>query len=253
MLSPPPGIRFGITLINLDRSADRLERAHGLLDPAGLPWSRLPAAEGDKLEPGEQALIDAAAFARNMGRPFRAGEAGCAFSHLRALSRFLDSERTHELILEDDFTIPADRPIAPRIEAILGAAERWDLLKAYTFRAYAYVPACDLGAAGRIVRPLNRVTKTLGHFVNRRAAEAVLAAFTRFDEPIDWFLDRPWRFKVKYRALRPDLIEEAPQLASTIGYARKDVAHLPLYRRGGALVHRFGMGVRRTLNNLAAP
>jgi len=248
----PSGTRFSVSLINLDRSPDRLARAASLLDGAGVTWSRLPAADGNHLEPDEKNAIDGTAFARKMGRAWRPGEAGCTFSHIRALRGFLASGDTHTLILEDDFTIPEGPSLASRIEAVLGAADQWDFLKAYTFRKYAFVPRHDLGDAGRIVRPLNRITKSLGHFVNRKGAEAILAAFTKFDEPLDWFLDQPWRFNVRYRALRPSLIEEAPQLASTIGYAARDVANFPFYRRGGALAHRFGMAVRRTFNNLTA-
>jgi len=252
MLALPPGMRFGITIINLDRSADRLERVRSFLDPMGLAWSRLPAADGSKLEPDEQVLINADAFARHMGRAYRAGEAGCTFSHLRALRRFLESDRTHEMILEDDFTIPGGMALSSRLEAILGAADRWDLLKAYTFRAYGYVPKHDIGSAGRIVRPLNRITKSLGHLVNRRAAEAVLGGFKGFDEPLDWFLDQPWRFGIKYRALRPNLIEEATQIASTIGYATADIGNFPVLRRSGALLHRVALATRRTLHNIHA-
>jgi glycosyl transferase family 25 len=253
VIAASPDVKFGIRLINLDRSPDRLARARSLLDGEGLTWSRLPAADGNSLAPAERAAIDEKAFMRRMGRPFRAGEAGCTFSHLRALRALLESDDTHALILEDDFVFPAGGPApAARIAAVLGAAGEWDLLKAYTFRTYGYFTAHDLGDAGRIVRPLNRITKSLGHFVNRRAAEAILSAFTRFDEPLDWFLDSPWRFGLKYRALRPNLVEEAPHVASTIGYNKADIGHLPLFRQGGALAHRIAMGTRRTINNFTA-
>lgn len=235
-----------VYVINLDHG--RMARIGALLERAGVAYVRMQGVNGAALTPDERALVDEPAFVRHMGRAMRMGHAGCTLSHMRALDLFLASTHTHAFIVEDDFDIPDAERFHRRLTSLMAQTQHWDFAKAYAYRRFLYWPVAALDGGGAIVKPFNRVTKTLGHLVNRKAAAAIRAAFHRVDEPMDWFLDRPWQYPgVKYRVIVPHLIEEVPEIPTTIGHSGVIARKLPWHQRLPAVWHKFSMGVRRTL------
>jgi len=94
---------FGIYLINLDDSPDRLAALSGAL--AGLGRSdfhRIPAVDGRKTPAESFPEYDRAGSLREMGRELHGGEVACFLSHMAALRAFLDSGADYALVLEDD-------------------------------------------------------------------------------------------------------------------------------------------------------
>ena len=87
-----------VYVINLDRCPDRLRLISANLDRIGLPFFRIGAIDG-------QTLVDEPACRR-----MNPGHVGCARSHYKAHSAFLDTDAAAALILEDDVEVAGTVP-----------------------------------------------------------------------------------------------------------------------------------------------
>lgn len=114
---------IAVYVINLDGSAERLEAIRARLDAFGLEFERISAIDGRKLDLSTVADYDSARAESYVGRGLVGGEIGCYRSHLDAAARFLASDATYALILEDD-ALPLCDPVAllsraiPDLEAV---------------------------------------------------------------------------------------------------------------------------------------
>ena len=96
-----------IIVINLDQDSSRRARIETRLAELGLPWERLSAVDGRRLEPRHEGLIDRAAPAAR-GLEFSPGAIGCWLSHHQAQRMVAEGTEPMSLILEDDIAISDD-------------------------------------------------------------------------------------------------------------------------------------------------
>jgi len=99
-LKTPAALRTYV--INLDRSTARWQQSCALLDAAGLDYERISGVDGLVLTDAERAMFRKWTSLVRYGWPMLNAHIACALSHRRALQRFLDSDATCALILEDD-------------------------------------------------------------------------------------------------------------------------------------------------------
>lgn len=98
-------------LINLDGSTERLNAISERLTSYGIGFERVSAVDGRGLDLSTLPDYDAARAERYMGRSLVGGEIGCYRSHLKVAERFLQSDASHALVLEDD-ALPLCNPVA---------------------------------------------------------------------------------------------------------------------------------------------
>lgn len=89
-------------VINLDMSTERLDLIGSRLDALDIPFERVAAFDGRKLDMATVDGYDADRAMRYMGRWLVGGEIGCYRSHLSVAERFLASDARYALVLEDD-------------------------------------------------------------------------------------------------------------------------------------------------------
>lgn len=89
-------------VINLDMSTERLGLISSRLDALDIPFERVVAFDGRKLDMATVDGYDADRAVQYMGRRLVGGEIGCYRSHLAAAERFLASDARYALVLEDD-------------------------------------------------------------------------------------------------------------------------------------------------------
>ena len=95
-----------VFVINLDRNADRLTFVSRQLAEQGVAFERFAAVDGRALDPAERkrcyshvrALLD-------RGYGLRAGELGCALSHVNIYRRMVAEGLEMACVLEDDVTL----------------------------------------------------------------------------------------------------------------------------------------------------
>jgi glycosyl transferase family 25 len=99
--------RIPAYVINLDASADRMDRLTPQFAQAGLSFTRVPAVDGRGLDLNAMPDCDPQAALRLYGRPLKGGEYGCYKSHLACAQQMLDDGHEIALVFEDDVTLPA--------------------------------------------------------------------------------------------------------------------------------------------------
>lgn len=91
-----------IYVINLDGSTERLNDIQGVLSGYGIAFERVPAFDGRDVDLESVVDYDMAHAERYMGRRLVGGEIGCYRSHLDVAKRFLETNASYALVLEDD-------------------------------------------------------------------------------------------------------------------------------------------------------
>lgn len=213
------GARLLTLVINLERSADRLQAMDARLQALGLPWCRLPAVDGRALGgvwPAGQ--VDEPGYRRWHGRPLPAPEVGVYLSHLAALRTFLDSAATHALVLEDD-ALPGPG-CRQAIEALLAQPARWDVAKLSGFHAGTPVARRALGAGFSLAVPLTQQMNAAAVLFSREAAQAALVALQPMRLPYDHALERPWTYGQRLRIVVPSPFGAQDGSPSTISGGR---------------------------------
>lgn len=104
-------------VVNLDGSVDRLADISARLAGFNINFERVPAFDGRKLNLSAIDDYDAVRAERYMGRALVGGEIGCYRSHLDVVSRFLESDASYALVLEDD-ALPLCNPVKLLSQAI---------------------------------------------------------------------------------------------------------------------------------------
>lgn len=118
-----------VGLINLDRSAARLASVSHHLAEAGLIADRISAVDGEQLTCGQLAKYDRRGAGRLYRRLLGRGEIGCYLSHIEALTRFLATDATQALILEDDAAFdPEFGALVGRLAEVLAVRGDWDVV-----------------------------------------------------------------------------------------------------------------------------
>ena len=190
--------------ISLERSTDRRADIEHQLQSNGFRHEWFRAVDGNQaLEqwPDQKKRR----FLRSHGRHVRPGEAGCYMSHLGALRQFLASPYDMAVILEDDAVL-----VDPdRLRRVLSPSNRssYDLLRLQSRRRYRSLPMEVLDDGTALSINWTRSTGSTGYAVNRKAAAALLATLSDMEVPFDHAFDRPQRHRLKYRHIRPALID----------------------------------------------
>lgn len=221
-------------MINLGRAADRRAHMQPSLTRAGLQPILHPAFDHAAQDPQEL---------HRLCRPegpwgtFHTGNMACTISHMQVWQRFLETDATHCLVLEDDVFIhpdlgswAADLSWWPD-DADMVKIERW---RANSLKVLLAPKAHHQGRA--IKRLLSRHTGAAGYMLTRDAAAAFCAA-APYDLTIDQLL---FNFNASATARRmtayqvqPALVEqgnEPPDAPLYIG-ARKRPKGMALLRQ----------------------
>jgi glycosyl transferase family 25 len=243
-------------LINLDRSPERLAATRHQLDGLGLPWERVAAVDGEKLVLPDRAFVNETAFRRRHHALLRRGEIGCYLSHYRTLQRFLASDASAGLILEDDVELPSDLPAI--LAALSACPEQWDLVKLHVTHPGGIITRLTLRQPYRLVSLAFRHGSSAAYIVNRKAAEKLVKGLLPMTVPYDHEFDRAWKYRFKLRAVLPPPVTRRrlpstisrTSLADPTAKAANSRMHKPWYRQGGMVLFRGMNDVQRVLYEL---
>lgn len=111
-------------LINLHDATDRYSAAEEMLAREGVEFERIEAVDGRGKPTSMFPQYDALRALRFYGRELTSGEIGCYLSHLQCVERFLQSNETYCLVLEDDMSAPEN--LAPILDQLVSSLENHD-------------------------------------------------------------------------------------------------------------------------------
>jgi len=125
------------------------------------------------------------------------GALGCALSHAKLLADFLfESEKSHILVLEDDFTLRDIEKFHTTINAILRLAGSWDVF----LLGHNTALPLENTQVPEVFRIINAQT-TSGYLVNRGYAIKLIECFYRSAELLKRYDHLPEMFRATARGL----------------------------------------------------
>ena len=189
----------GIYVINLDQATERWQSISSALANSPWPVERVPALDGfgdpaGVLEFRNQRMIDpphGIDWNPLRQRMFALVEEATFCSHMRAWSRFLQSDKRFAIVMEDD--AHPESAFAETVRAILESGLEFDIAKMEGYRiggSRLAVVEKDLGAC-RIVRSLRPASGTAAYLLSRAGAQRFLTRAGRLPVAIDEFLWNP--------------------------------------------------------------
>ncbi len=178
-----------IGLINLDRSAERLAGVSHHLAAAGLSADRIAAVDGETLTPEQLAKYDRRSAGRLYRRLLDRGEIGCYLSQIEALTRFLATDATHALILEDDAAFgPEFGALVVRLGEVLAVRGDWDVVNLGNRTRRSYSRSVWIGGNGcghELCHAHHFPSLTTALFWSRSGAMAFLGCALPLVAPLD--------------------------------------------------------------------
>lgn len=188
-------------VINLQRSPDRLARIGQELRTAGVAFERHAAVDGRAMDITQVPEFDVASYERLHGKKPVPNEVGCYLSHMGVMQRFLQTEHTHCLVLEDDAIIPAN--FAAVIEQVLASPANGDMTMLYGNRQGVSLPVMRLSGLGTLVGYWGKQTGAVAYLVNRHAAQAFLNHLLPMRLPLDHAFGQVWLLGIRIRGVHP--------------------------------------------------
>src|SRR5262249_27508660 len=154
-------------------------------------------------------------YSRNVGRPIGANEVSCSLSHRVAMQMLLDGGARHGIIFEDDFRIDDIPAFRALVENLVRHESAWDCVKLAGSRMPGAFRQLQLRDGFVLAAPLFKLTNSAGYMLSRRAAEIIRRNIVPIDAHYDYLLDRPWRFGLRYRIVRPFPVTQNLSIPST--------------------------------------
>jgi glycosyl transferase family 25 len=153
-----------VFVINLDRCPERMTRLAGLLGALDVPFERIAAVDGRRLEP----IPAAKAFAG--GHAVTRAERACMLSHRMAWMRLMASADEYGLVLEDDVHLGEDFGAIARGDIGL-EADAFDVIKIETRNHKIWVDRFDAKTVcrGRTIARLHSTHLGAAAYVISRA------------------------------------------------------------------------------------
>lgn len=225
-------------VVNLDGSDDRLRSISDLLDNLSIPFERVSAVDGRKLDLSTVADYDDGRARRYMGRSLVGGEIGCYYSHLKVARLFLESGAPHALVFEDDARPVCD--IKQLLEQALPDLDKqdpdWLLLNIGNNKLKICTPLQDytVGDTRRTLMAAHYFPMTTSAIVwSRRGAQTFVDNHTKIFAPVDNFF-RYWLTRAGHGySIWPspaDTIDTTSQITNTDGTERRNHARTWFYK-----------------------
>lgn len=219
------GAKWRCFVINLKRSAARLETIKRQLDGAGIAFERFEGFDGGSIDPDRALFFDRRSYEAHHGKLPTAGEIGCFMSHIGVMRAFLATDAEFCLVLEDDAIVEAS--LALLLDDLAGAAPHWDVVLLYGNHPGMPFTQVGLNHRHRLVGFFTRQTGAVAYALNRHAAATYLRELLPMSLPIDIDFDRAWDFGIKFRGVLPFPVRTGAHL-SDIGLTGRKFAW---YRR----------------------
>ena len=188
-------------VINLDRSTARLAHISGQLGALNIAFERLAAIDGRDIDPDATPHFSRGEYERRHGKEPTPGEIGCFLSHIEAMRRFLATEASFCLVLEDDAALHGD--IADVLRGLEECAGAWNI--ALLYGNYPALPQrlARIGRNHELVGYLARQTGGVAYAIDRHAAQVYLRRMLPMSLPFDVDFDRAWDFGIRFRGVLP--------------------------------------------------
>jgi len=201
---------YAISVINLDRCGQRMDRIGSHLSGLDLTYNRVSAIDGQMDDLNQSpAQYSPELNAKQFFTPLKHAEIACFQSHYKALLDFVKQQKYQVLlVLEDDVELmPGQHHHLPNIAAYM-TSENPMLVKLYAKRKEPGRAIAFPLEVGECILPNKIPLGFQAQMYNKAAANELLAKFKIFGRPIDVEVQFWWRYQTKMMLLKPNMIRE---------------------------------------------
>lgn len=214
-------------VISLKRSKDRRLSIQKLLDEAGIDFEFFDAIDAAQpnFKYSERRAPDKTKI--RFGYHLVESELACFASHLSIWKRCLELNEPI-LVLEDNIQITPE--FLTHFESLETITNKYQLVKLCALHPKKHRIIESLKNQASIVHYRRSTCGTQGYSLTPHAAAKLISQATFFIEPVDNYIEKPWRHNIFVYCFMPNLINRA-DIQSTIGSSRKDKTGLKLYKK----------------------
>ncbi|MCL2348815.1 MAG: glycosyltransferase family 25 protein [Planctomycetaceae bacterium] len=203
-------------IINLDRAKERWKVVSESFASAGLNVIRISAIDGKALQ-FPHPDFSAWRYFFYYGRIMVPTKVACYFSHIKALKTFLETDKEHAMICEDDvFPLPE---LADVVGDAMQYSDSWDLLRLNGIKPTRGVNFVPLSHGFQLCCDLKTASGNGAKIVNRHAAETIIRKCLPMRLPHDVTLFYDWPIGIREVTVQPYpvVLNETFYKNSTIG------------------------------------
>ena len=216
-----------IFVVSLSSSVERRERMQRQLDQLQIEFEFFDAVDGIKPNFLNSDKVDNALTYSRKGYQLKNGEVACFSSHYE-LWKVCISLNQPIIILEDNVDISEDFP--QLIEPLNRVIQQFDYVKLAATLPAKFNPIKQIISRYSLGQYSKKTCGTTAYAVSPQAAKQFIQHADKFIEPVDDYMEKPWRHGLKTYSIAPSLFQRA-QIASTISSTankRKEKKKLPL-------------------------
>jgi glycosyl transferase family 25 len=213
MIIEVTGKDLKVYLINLDRAHERLRRMEVKCAEAGLSFERITAVDGLSLSFPHEAF-SARSYRYLHGRKVIPAEVGCYLSHVECARRFLASDASHALILEDDVSFPED--FNQLLSNLVAESQDWDILRLSTVNKGVKFSFRKLGYGRSLAKSFTREKGAGAYVINRKAAVWICGKLLPMRLSYDIAFDLEYLVGLRSVFVEPIPVSQSDERASQI-------------------------------------
>ncbi|TMX58645.1 glycosyltransferase family 25 protein [Vibrio rotiferianus] len=216
-----------IFVVSLARSIDRRERMSKKLAAEGVEFEFFDAIDGSQEHfPHSDKAVPKVTQARK-GYHLKTSEVACFASHYELWKRCVELNEPI-MILEDNVD-----PVSNLSQVLIDAfaqVPHYGYIKLSATQKRAFHPIVPLSDGYQLGGYAAGTCGTTAYMISPAAAQKFIQHASTFVEPVDDYMEKPWRHHVQTYSIAPDLFTRA-QIASTIGAKRKDKSKMTVLNK----------------------
>ncbi|NGN99187.1 glycosyltransferase family 25 protein [Grimontia sp. S25] len=221
-----------VYVLSLARSCDRRERMKLQLDKAGVEFEFFDAIDGSSSErfTHSEKAAPQLTFKRK-GYFLRPNEVACFASHYSLWEKCIELD-TPILILEDNVDID-DIVSTEVLDEVMNYASKYGYIKLSSTFQSAFTELYKLSCGISVGQFSKKSCGTTAYILSPLAAQKFVKNAKRFIEPVDDYMEKPWRHGVKTYSVHPSLFERAniPSTISSDSKSRKHKVQVGLFSK----------------------
>jgi glycosyl transferase family 25 len=214
-------------VISLKRSTDRRARITKILGDANLEFEFFDAidASSPNFKYSERRVPKQTRL--RFGYQLIESELACFASHFSLWEKCIALNEPI-LILEDSCDLT---PLfSDRQELFEELVNKYHFIKLFSMFKKKHIPIEKINSTSEIVYYRERTCGIQSYLISPYAAKQFIKNAGKFIDPVDNYMEKPWRHGISTYSFKPDLATRA-KIESTIGSNRKMKAKLPIQRK----------------------
>ncbi len=216
-----------VFVINLKRSIERKARMEQALSAANIAFEFIEAVDSSSPDFLYSERRNEDLTRKRFGYKLVENEIACFSSHYLAWKKSLELNEPI-LILEDNCDLSESfYEIFIYFDIF---AQKYDFLKLAATKKKSFKVISSVNDKINIVRFKKRTCGIMGYILTPYAASKFIENATQFIEPVDDYMEKPYKHGISTYVLRPDIVKRA-DIPSTIGDSRKNKSGLTIWKK----------------------